>query len=276
MGLWAGLALVLGATGLAVTAACGIGLPWGGGPLVTFCPAPAIVAPPGASRLDEERAREAALRRRLDDLRLHLAAAPDCPAPRQADPPIQVAEAPSPPPEPPPEPEPAPEPPPEEPAPPPSPEAPLPDRRPPPPPRPEPPPPPPAPEPPPDIPEQAWNDQDVSFLEGCWDLISDYRLQDIDTGRVTGVRAWTMCFEPNGGGRQTMVFDNGVTCSAPVQADFSGRRLLINDRSDVVCENQFRIFRRVLDCRRVPNGTAECTSRQPGRGNSGSRVLFRR
>ena len=72
------------------------------------------------------------------------------------------------------------------------------------------------------------------------------------------------------------MFDNGVECSAPVQADFSGSRLLINDQSDVMCENQFRIFRRVINCRRAADGTAECNSLQPGHGRGGSRVQFRR
>lgn len=278
VGLWTFLGLSLAAIGLAATGACGLALPWSDRALLTFCPRPTAAGPLVDRTLQAERAREEALRRRLGQLRLTLAAAPDCPAAPQAEPPVQVAEAPPEPPpqaepEPEPEPEPAPEPEPEEP---PAPDVPMPQRRPTAPPRPPPPTPPPAPPQAQDIPEQAWDNRDLSFLEGCWTLISDYRLRDVDTGQITGVRSWTMCFRPDGGGSQTLVFDNGVSCSAPVQAAFSGGGLTINDQADVQCQNRFRIFRRVISCRRLPDGTAQCDSRQPGRGEGGSRVLFRR
>ena len=129
--LWGLLALLIGASAVALVPACGARLP-GGGLAFLFCPA-ASDPPLDRAALDvlaRERTRESALRNRLHQLDLALARAPDCPAPPAAEPPpVAVAEAP-------------PEPPPVRPPPP--------SERPPAPERPPPPPPPPAPEPPPE------------------------------------------------------------------------------------------------------------------------------
>ena len=67
-----------------------------------------------------------------------------------------------------------------------------------------------------------------------------------------------------------------MRCNAPVRGRFPGRQLLINDLSDVQCDNGSYIFRREIRCDRRADGTAECQSRQPARANSGSRVILRR
>lgn len=133
----------------------------------------------------------------------------------------------------------------------------------------------PEPQPAPDISEESWEEQDVSLLEGCWNLTSDYRLTDIDTGEIVGARAWQMCFEADGSGWQTLVLDNGVTCNAPVRGEFEGDQLVINDLDDVHCDSGFYIFRRVARCNRLANGTAACHSSQPGRGGGSNFTLSR-
>ncbi len=279
--LWLLAGLLLAAAAITVTGACALGLPGQGRPWLSFCPAPPAVVedPAGAARLALERNRTETLEDRLRRLEVRLAATEDCAPPDPPPPTVEVAE---PPPEPSPEPPPEPPPEPEEPvevAEVPSPIAapPSPGRRPTAPERPPPPPPPPAPPAPPqDIPEDAWENRDVSFLEGCWNLISDYRLTDINTGRITNVRSWQMCFDANGGGRQTIVFENGARCNAPVRGRFPGQRLMINDLSDVRCDNGTLIFRREVSCDRRADGTAECFSRQPGRPNTGTRIILRR
>ena len=139
LGLWAGLAFVLGVSAWMLLTACGIAGLGGGAPWLSFCP-PVATSSPGDRALQAERARSHLLEERLDRLRLALADAPPCPLPA----PEQVAERPPPQPLP----EPDPEPPVEPEPPPPPPQAPHPGRRPPPPPEPL-PEPDPAPRPPP-------------------------------------------------------------------------------------------------------------------------------
>ena len=188
---------------------------------------------------------------------------------RQQDCPLPEPPAPAPAPEPPPAPLPVPQPePPPQPAPEPAPE-PVPD------------PPPPAPPPPPppraDLPQDRWDQGDISMLNGCWNLDSNYRTRDIDTGRIDSVRTWQMCFDRNGRGRQTMTYDNGRRCEGPVQGRFEGRTLVIDDTADLPCGDGYRVLHRVGRCERTSETRAECHSRNAQNPNApGSRFTLRR
>ena len=135
----------------------------------------------------------------------------------------------------------------------------------------------PAPSPPvPDIPEEAWEEQETDFLEGCWTLISDYATQDINTGEVFSVESWQMCFDADGNGQQTLTYENGVTCESDVEAEFTeDGRLQVPDLDDVQCDNNSRILQRMMVCDRRPDGTAYCVTRTLRTG-AGSEVIFRR
>ncbi len=234
LGLWVLLGFLLAGIAFAVVPACGLALP-GLRPFLLFCPAAAEM-PADDGSLDWERQREAALRRRLDDLRLSLVDAPNCPQPEP--PPIVVAQVDPPPepeplPEPPPPPEPEPEPEPVvvpepvvEPEPEPEPEfvPPPPVIRPPPPPRPEPPPPPPPPpepepQPPPPSPpadseydrrldREGVQDREV-MVTLIWDNVNDIDLHIIcpNGQRISYVDmqgcGGRLDVDANGGGPQT-------------------------------------------------------------------------
>ena len=159
---------------------------------------------------------------------------------------------------------------------------------PPPPPEPEPPPapapaptpapPPPRPTPPPpraDLPADRWNRGDVGVLEGCWNLASDYRTRDVRTGRVNQVRSWRVCFDRRGQGTQTLTFDNGAVCQGPARGSFEQRTLVIDDVSDLHCNDRSYIFRRISRCERANDARAECETTQPGQ-DTRSRVTFQR
>lgn len=264
--LWLALPLLLVGVGWVVLEACGVASPASGRPLLTFCPEPET-RDPRLAVLDDEQERERVLRDEWQRLRLAMMAAPDCPVPQvEAPPPVPpatVAEAP-------PTPDPV--------TPPPPPEVPLPQQRPAPPPEPEPvaelPPPPPVPE---EIPEEAFEERDVSYLQGCWSLSSDYRLREINSGRITRVRGWQMCFDADGQGIQNLTFDNGVECAGSVGARFGqDGGLAVNDLDEVSCSDGTRIFRREIDCRRTREGSVDCSSIQPTRPNSGAEVSFSR
>lgn len=129
----------------------------------------------------------------------------------------------------------------------------------------------------PDIREEDWNNRDVSLLEGCWSLDSDYRIRNEDTGVLNPVDTWQMCFDDTGAGSQTLIFEDGSVCeSNRVRAEFSQKgALVIGDNEDLVCSDQFRIFERHITCLLGRDGSATCISRQE-ETSGGSNVRLRR
>jgi hypothetical protein len=149
-----------------------------------------------------------------------------------------------------------------------------------PPPEPPPPPPPPPPAPPQraELPQDRWDRGDLSMLQGCWNLDSDYRTRDVDTGRIDTVRSWRMCFDAGGRGRQTMIYSNGRRCEGPVAGRFEGQTLIIDDTADLPCQDRYRVLHRVGRCERAGDDRAECVTRSLNapRGGAGSRFTLRR
>ncbi len=141
---------------------------------------------------------------------------------------------------------------------------------------PESPPPPPEPEPTGGLDAEQWEDQDIQILEGCWALDSHYQAQDVITGAVSTVASWNMCFDANGVGNQTLRFDDGTTCREGTTARFnSSGQLEVRDDANVDCSDQSYIYRRVMTCDLLPDGTASCQSTQPERGGGSSHVRIR-
>ena len=250
--LWLLLAGAVAALGWLALEACGIG--WAEGrPLLRFCVEPPSPDPRFAV-LASVRAEEEALRSRLVELQRVLVTQPWCETPPPppdddppaAEPPDDVAALTETPPAPG-----------------------IPGRRPEPPPLPDPPPapPPPAapPEPPADIPEQAWNNRDLSVMEGCWRLVSDYQIFRFDTMEPRSVTRWQMCFGANGFGSQQIVMDDGTVCSMGVRAQFlPDGRMRLADPADTTCSDGTVLVRRTdIDCARRPDGTAHCRYIRP-------------
>ena len=125
------------------------------------------------------------------------------------------------------------------------------------------------PEPDPDaLDAEKWEEKDISVLEGCWDLSSDYRLENHDTGEITSVESWEMCFDSHGNGDQQIVMSDGDECAADTLASFvEDGRLQISDLDDVQCTGNFYIYRRIMHCELEPNGEAACISQQPEIGS---------
>lgn len=123
----------------------------------------------------------------------------------------------------------------------------------------------------------AWEDRDVSLLDGCWELDSDLRFIDNITRELRAADAWTMCFDAAGNGSQTLSLDGVVTCTSDeVSAAFdSAGDLIVRDNSNVQCSDNSYIYERVITCALAGDGTAACESRQPETG-SRSRVSLRR
>ena len=125
------------------------------------------------------------------------------------------------------------------------------------------------PEPDPDsLDAEKWEEKDISVLEGCWDLSSDYRLRDRNTGERVSVESWEMCFDSTGNGGQQIVMSDGAECTADTLASFlEDGRLQISDLDNVQCTGGFYIYRRIMRCELESNGEAACISQQPETGS---------
>ncbi len=117
----------------------------------------------------------------------------------------------------------------------------------------------------------SFESRDISVLDGCWDLDSDYRTRNVDTGAITDYTRWHMCFDQTGSGTQTMQGTDGTTCQGPVQGRFDDAgRLIMDDGAPVRCSSGGTIFRRVITCELDDAGRADCLSRQPFDGRGGA------
>ncbi len=113
-------------------------------------------------------------------------------------------------------------------------------------------------------------------MEGCWNLESDYRLRDVNSGAIVQVNRWQVCLDAQGRGNQTLRFSDGTTCEAPVAASFnSAGRLVLRDQGNVQCSNGTQIFERVTTCSLNSQGQADCVTTQR-ETNSRSNVRLRR
>ena len=126
------------------------------------------------------------------------------------------------------------------------------------------------------MPEERWNEKDISIMDGCWSLASDYRLQDIRTRRIKTVASWEVCFDESGRGQQKLVLSDGTRCAGSVSADFQqDNTLRFDDADNVPCSDDSYIFKRGITCRRASDERAECTSVQPETGQQ-SRITLTR
>lgn len=124
--------------------------------------------------------------------------------------------------------------------------------------------------------EDMLREGNVEALSGCWALESVFITHDVDTGRPTEFRDWTVCFDQSGQGSQTMRGSDGSVCEGPVSGGFPGDGTLsIIEPADLVCDNGMTIFRRETTCSVDPSGRAACLSVQPQSGGSGE-VIMRR
>lgn len=115
-----------------------------------------------------------------------------------------------------------------------------------------------------EIDAEAWQSGDVSLLEGCWALNSNYQVTNVQTGIVSTFNEWTMCFDAQGSGNQTMTATNGTTCSGAVNGSFvASGRLAIAEPGNLACSDNTFIYQRDLACALSSDGLASCEVVQP-------------
>ena len=127
---------------------------------------------------------------------------------------------------------------------------------------------------------EAFRRRDTALLDGCWELDSEYRTVNERTSAVTHYSDWTICFEPGGAGRESMIGRQGsttITCEGPVTRAFDAEgALLITEPANLPCSNGSHIFRREITCQLDASGRADCSVLQPERSRTRSVVALRR
>ena len=136
---------------------------------------------------------------------------------------------------------------------------------------PPPPPPPPEPETPSGLDPDAFRSEDISVMEGRWELSSNYDVRDIRSDRVTRFRYWQICFDAQGNGREIMRATDGTQCSGALSGQLGQGQLTMREPGNLQCDNGSEIFRRDITCTLDSAGRANCESLQPeinGRGRA--------
>lgn len=129
---------------------------------------------------------------------------------------------------------------------------------------------------PPSLDAERWEEQDISILEGCWQLDSNYTTVNVESGERRSVTDWQLCLDSNGTGEQTMVYEDGTACRGPAQGSFDpGGQLILTDTARIQCDDGAFIYERVTTCERAADGTASCVAVQPGR-DTRSAIRLRR
>lgn len=110
----------------------------------------------------------------------------------------------------------------------------------------------------------AFDETDISVMQGCWELSSDYAVREITTGEITRFRYWSICFGKDGNGTETMRSTNGVVCTGRLTGRMPGNgKLTMREPGNLQCDNQSSIFRRDITCTLDARGTAQCDTYQP-------------
>lgn len=129
---------------------------------------------------------------------------------------------------------------------------------------PPPPPPPPKKKSPSGLAPDAFDDKDISVMEGCWQLSSNYAVREINTGEITRFKYWRICFDKNGNGTEIMRSTNGVRCEGRLKGKMPGNgKLTMREPGNLQCDNQSSIFRRDITCSLDTKGKAQCDTYQP-------------
>lgn len=110
-----------------------------------------------------------------------------------------------------------------------------------------------------DLPQDSWNKKDKTMLNGCWHLTTHLELyeQRLFGSSHQPVTNWTLCFNPNGAGRQVLTRRDGGTCTGPLNAQFQGSQLVLNQPTD--CQGAFHLIPGRNVCTRINDKKARCT-----------------
>ena len=121
---------------------------------------------------------------------------------------------------------------------------------------------PPAPPPPPraDLPQERWDQRDLTMLEGCWTLVSSMTVTNETTRSSSPIASWRQCFDGQGAGKQTIVLADGRKCEGPLSASFvGGDDLRVAEPQP--CRGTVNLSQSTRTCKRTSDTEAVCDGR---------------
>jgi len=122
----------------------------------------------------------------------------------------------------------------------------------------------------------AWNRGDISAMQGCWSLDSDFSVQDKTSGRIVPQQDWQVCFDASGKGHQVMKSKTGTTCEGEVTGAFDRPgELVMDEPGNLMCDDGSYIYRRHTVCTLDERDYATCEGVQPETGGRGQAKLKR-
>ncbi len=118
----------------------------------------------------------------------------------------------------------------------------------------------PAPAPPPraDLPQDRWDQRDLSVLDGCWSLYTGITVSNDNGTQHSKVESWRMCFDGHGVGQQTELLEDGRRCQGPLAASFAQGGLLRVTQPAQCAGTGLRMVRSEMLCRRLSDSEAQC------------------
>lgn len=126
-------------------------------------------------------------------------------------------------------------------------------------------------DPEPEVDADRWEDQDISVMEGCWELDQTLTINNVETGEDVFYDDWRMCITADGRAEQIMTSQQGDSCEGSLSAEFSGDGdLQLIEPANLGCQSGFEIFRREITCELNDAGFLECVSVQPDEARGGS------
>ena len=122
------------------------------------------------------------------------------------------------------------------------------------------------------IPPDANKNNDMSFLEGCWD--SDSGLYSTKTGEPIKVK---YCFDGNGNGSRAITkSETGERCTGSVRAKFDSSGRLHMEADGAPCAKGGSFVPHSVDCTQGGAGKAECYGQERGGLHNKWQAKFRR
>ena len=106
---------------------------------------------------------------------------------------------------------------------------------------------------------EAWNEGDISELEGCWELGRDKLVITDKLGKVLkNVSKFTLCLDQNGIGEGKSYATDGVICKVPVSGIFESDELVITEQGNSICDDNTFINPDIYNCRLDQHQYAQC------------------
>ena len=122
------------------------------------------------------------------------------------------------------------------------------------------------------IPESAKKNNDMSFLEGCWD--SDSGLVAMNTGEPITVQ---YCFDANGNGTRTVIKSkSNDRCTGPVRAKFDALGNLHIQADGASCRRGGGFVPQQVECAQGAGDRADCYGQEKGGKRNKWDARFRR